>query len=239
MGRTDANTLKPLPEAGGLNLVAVFDLATLPADILITLEQHNSIRFRQLILFGHAGRQMWQALQASPFANDPDPVDSYSADLVRRCFADTCPGMRFELLYPGSSQAIPLQRLGALAGWHHDSPFHVGVHAERGPWFAYRAVALADSAFAPTPLISGPSPCAGCMDRPCLAACPAASTEDHRVSPGACLDYRLSRDSRCRESCPARQACPLGAGYRYSAAQISYHYRRSLQTILAWGGEKD
>ena len=221
----------PLPQLldTGLNLVAIFDLAALPADILAHLGEPQELQpFRQLILIGHAGPGLWQKLQASPFRQAADPIDRYTLAQVERLFAAS--GHRFKILYPGDGQP-PLQRLGRLAGWHHPSPFWLGINREWGSWFAYRAALLADSEFVPTQPLAGDSPCASCADRPCLAACPAAALHDGSLN--ACLDYRLAEDSRCQRQCPARLTCPVGAEARYSDAQIRYHYDHSLKTLRA------
>ena len=230
MSPSERNAPHSLLAKTGLNLVAIFDLSALPAEISTHLGEPQVLRpFRQLILIGHAGPGLWQALQTSPFRQLADPVDSYTVDQVERLFAAAAPGSRYEILYPGSGQP-PLQRLGELAGWHHPSPFWLGINREWGSWFAYRAVALADCDFPLTAPLAGDSPCDDCRDRPCLAACPIDAL--NRGSLRVCLDYRLAEESRCREQCPARLACPVGAEHRYSVEQIRYHYRRSLDTIM-------
>jgi len=221
----------PLLTEAGLNLVAIFDLSALPADITAGLvEAHALKRFRQLILVGHAGPGLWQALNASPFRQAADPIDRFTIDRVRHFFSAAAPGCRYEILYPGSGRP-PLQRLGALAGWHHPSPFWLGINGVWGSWFAYRAAVVADSDFAPTLPLTGASPCEDCRSRPCLAACPANALVDGSLA--ACLDYRLAKASRCQLQCPARLACPVGSKERYSDAQIRYHYGQSLETLRA------
>ena len=56
----------------------------------------------------------------------------------------------------------------------------------------------------------------------------------------ACVDYRVAENT-CRDTCLARQACPVGPDHRYSREQMGYHYRISLRTILAegWAGTKN
>lgn len=232
--------MNPLPTASllidnGLNLQAVLDLDGLPGDVTagIRAVRPDISRFRQLILIGHAGPRLWQALQASPFAAADEPMDSFSLDLLRRYITGACPGNSFAILYPGAERSVPLQRLGELAGWHHASPFRIGIHREWGSWFAYRAVVLADTDFPPTPPPVTDSPCNSCRQRPCAAACPVPPLDDTDASLALCLDYRLTEGSRCREQCPARLACPVGSEYRYSTEQIRYHYGRSLQTLKA------
>ena len=218
-------------DASGLNLQAVFNLSELPDGISAAISKHvgEFAGYRQLILIGHGGRRMWEALQASAFTASADPVDSFSQDLVHRWFADR--GNRYEMLYPGDEQVVPLQKLGALAGWHHSSPFRIGINAHWGSWFAYRAVVLADSDFEPTPPLTAPSPCDSCMEKPCIPACPADALTGSDASLQPCIDYRLTGDSRCKDRCFSRMACPVAVEHKHSMQQLNYHYGRSMQTI--------
>ena len=126
------------------------------------------------------------------------------------------------------------QRLGALAGWHHASPFWVGVDADLGSWFAYRAVLLLDTALPVTPRREAGSPCAGCVDKPCISACPAGALASEQTGGWrlhACLDWRKQPGSSCLDRCLARNACPVGERYRYADQQIAYHYLHSMRHI--------
>ena len=226
--------IHPLLSRHGLNLQAVFDIAALPAGIgvLLAREVGDLGRYSQLHLFGHGGRQLWQALQASGFAGAPEPVDDFSADTVRRYFEAS--GVAYRLLFPGDEFTLPLQRLGELAGWHFESPFRVGVNRYWGSWFAYRAVALAATDLMPTPPADWGAACPDCAARPCIAACPAGALTTGTLDLDRCIDYRLQSDSTCASQCLARLACPVGAEHRYTKAQIAYHYGRSLETLKAW-----
>jgi len=215
----------------GLLLQAVFNLAGLPADMRAAIEAVETTEgYRQLLVFGHGGHRMWQALAGSKWKGDEHPIDRFSADVVARFFAEENRTSRYTLLFPQQPGVIPLQQLGKLAGWHHASPFRIGVNARWGSWFAYRAVVLADTSFTPTAPMSEPSPCESCPDKPCLSACPVASV-DGLIKLDACMDERLQASSPCAVTCLARLACPVKAMERYSEEQIAYHYGRSLETI--------
>lgn len=219
--------------AHGINLHAVFDLDALPDDIQAALRGccDDLSRYRQLILFGHGGRQLWQSVAPLIAAGESaDPIDTYSQQQVAAWWAARYPGLPYRVLYPGDAP-VPLQRLGALAGWHHGSPFRVGINAQWGSWFAYRVLMLVDSAFAPTPKMVGDPPCASCVSRPCVSACPAQAMAGDGFAFEACVQYRLQPDSACRDRCLARQACPVGIEHRYDEAQLQYHYLRSLRSI--------
>lgn len=218
----------------GLNLHAVFDLADLPPGLLATLglDDKALARFRQLILIGHLGRDFWEALQRRGM-HGAHPVDQFVTERVAAWMADALSDHEWHQVFPGPAP-VGLQRLGALAGWHQASPFWVGVDAEWGSWFAYRAVLLADTALPVTPRREAGSPCASCVDQPCLGACPAGALASE---PGgswrlqACLDWRKQPGSSCLDRCLARNACPVGERYRYTDGQIAYHYLHSMRAI--------
>jgi len=228
--------------AAGLNLHHVFDLAALPPELLATLdlgpdEQAGRGPYRQLILIGHLGRDCWAALRRRGL-HGVHPLDQFVGECVAGWMGATLPGHAWRQLFPGPAP-VGLQRLGALAGWHQSSPFGVGVDAEWGSWFAYRAVLLADTDLPLTPRRESASPCLDCRDRPCLAACPAdalsAPADWLRAGGGEglrrCLDHRLQPTSNCQDRCRARNACPVGAPHRYTDEQIAYHYLHSMRFI--------
>ncbi|MES2878349.1 MAG: hypothetical protein V4713_07990 [Pseudomonadota bacterium] len=220
--------------AQGLNLHAVFSLASLPPEVLDTLAltEDERERFRQLILIGHRGRDLWNTLQKRGM-HGKHPIDEFVTERVAAWMAGPLQGHAWCQVFPGA-HPVGLQRLGALAGWHHPSPFWVGVDAEWGSWFAYRAVVLADTQLALTPRREFPSPCDSCADKPCIAACPAGALASERTGSWrlqTCLDFRKRPQSPCEDRCLARNACPVGAGHRYADEQVAYHYLQSLPVI--------
>ncbi|BAL26458.1 hypothetical protein [Azoarcus sp. KH32C] len=227
MTRTDFRVL----DDAGLTLQAVFDVAELPADIRDKLRSRfdPEARYPQLILVGHAGRRMWEHVRATR-GDSLDPVDDYSVAAVERWFAEACPGRDKRLIYPGDT-VIDLLALGRLAGWHHPSPFMIGIQQDWGTWFAYRVVMLADTDLAPSPALTAPSPCASCSDRACVSACPAGAVSPDGFSLDKCVAYRRQPSSACRETCLARVACPVGARHRYDEDQLRHTYTLSLQAI--------
>ncbi len=211
----------------GLNRQHVFDLDSLPAAVLAALDVQAGER--QLILIGHGGRRLWERIQASGMAGS-DPIDDYSVRTIRQWFARELPDHRFRILFPGA-RPIGLQTLGTLAGWHQPSPLMIGVDTEWGSWYAYRAVVVADTDFAPSPRRVVHGPCSSCHPTPCIHACPARALDGGRFDLAACSHYRLIPESPCAMGCLARQACPAGSAHRYDEAQIRHSYGRSLAVI--------
>jgi len=232
MTRVDFSAL----DAAGLNLQAVFALAQLPAEMRASLDPEG--RYRRLILIGHGGRTLWERVKAAGLASE-HPIDDFTVAAVTDWFAAQFPDSACALVYPGHASGntpVGLQALGRLAGWHHESPFRVGVNAEWGSWFAYRAVLLTDADLPPSEPLAGDSPCATCAELPCVAACPAEALSGDEFSLQRCIAYRRLPDSRCRVTCVARTSCPVRREHRYDDAQIAHSYARSLAMIERWGG---
>ena len=219
----------------GLNRQAVFDLADLPADILAALAPQADER--QLILLGHGGRRLWACVQAAG-ASGPDPIDDYTQATLARWFAETLPGKRYRLLYPGNAP-IGLQSLGRLAGWHHATPFMLGIDARWGTWYAYRAALLADTDFPAFSEVDRDNPCLHCSDKPCLAACPAGALDHAAFDLPACIGHRLQPESSCALRCLARCACPVGREHRYDEAQMAHSYGVSLAMLRQYTANAD
>lgn len=228
--------------AHGLNLLAVFDCASEPLCDLQNKLGDNRLETaagvgHRLILIGNAGPAFWRVLQANDNTGS-DPVDDYSRQLARR-FVEEYLCASAEILYPGTG-ALPLQQLGALAGWHYSSPLGIGIHPQYGLWFAYRAAVLTDAPLTPSEPLPGVSPCQHCTDRPCLSACPPrALAQTAPPDLTRCLDWRRTPGSSCNNTCLARLACPVGHEHRYDNSQIQYHYEHSLQLLKRWQALKN
>lgn len=223
---------RPFPCAAldgcGLNRQAVLDLDKLPDDMLWK-DGALAAGYRQLILIGHGGTSLWEAVTRSGI-NSLDPIDDFTLQTIQRWMTEELPGNRHEIVYPGP-QSIPLQRLGALAGWHHATPLMLGIDADWGTWFAYRAAVLADTHFAPTLAVDRTNPCTPCATRPCVAACPASAMSEAGFALQKCLAWRQLTDSTCAFTCLARLACPVGNEHRYGADQLRHAYSVSLRQI--------
>ena len=222
----------------GLNCHAVFDLAALPPELRERLVAScpQAASYHQLILIGHGGSAFWQALQASGTALSRNevghPVDDFTVATVQQFMQSECAGVAYEIIYPGS-YIVSLQELGKLAGWHHPSPFMVGINATFGSWFAYRAVLLANTDLPVTAPLQTASPCASCSEKPCISSCPPHALDDGKFDLQKCLGYRQQTDALCKNTCIARTRCPVASEHRYSDAQMHYHYGRSMQMIVA------
>lgn len=217
----------------GLNLQAVLQLDELPAEMLAPLRDRfdPAGRYRQLILIGHAGKSLWDSVKASGIDSE-NPIDDFTVETLERWFATHFADQAHAVIYPGDIP-VGLQALGKIAGWHHPSPFMVGISEKWGTWYAYRAVLLADTELPPSQPVRGASPCDRCASRVCIASCPAGALADGAFALDKCLAYRRAPSSRCKATCIARISCPVGAEHRYGDEQIEHSYSMSMQVIEA------
>jgi epoxyqueuosine reductase len=226
----------------GLNCHAVFDIALLPLAVRDILFERcpQAQEYHQLILIGHAGTQFWSALQAAMQGelslSDAHPVDDFTVAKVHEFMRAEVAGVAevgdgaYQIVYPGA-YTISLQELGKLAGWHHASPFMVGINSEYGPWFAYRAVVLTNSNFPVSAAVIGDAPCATCSEHACISNCPPKALEGGEFHLLKCLQYRQQENSLCKDTCLARLSCPVGSEHRYTEQQMNYHYGQSMRLI--------
>lgn len=169
---------------------------------------------------------MWEAVGESGIGGE-HPIDEFSRRTAAQWFAAQFPDKHCEIVYPGSFP-VGLQALGKQAGWHHASPFMVGINEAWGTWYAYRVLLLADTDLPPSAPMTGESPCLSCRDKACVASCPAAALGDAGFSLAKCSSYRRAAGSRCATGCVARIRCPVASGHRYDDAQIRHSYSKSL-----------
>ena len=220
-----------LLNAVGLNLQAIFNIDDLPAEIALEIRQRfdPAHRYRQLILIGHGGKTLWDSVTATGVTSE-NPIDEFSVRMLAQWFDEQQTSHQYRIVFPGD-EPIGLQTLGKLAGWHHPSPFMVGINKEWGSWYAYRAVALADTDLTPSVADQGKSPCETCLDKPCMTHCPASALSVSGFDLKKCVDYRKSTRSVCKASCVARISCPVGDHHRYCAEQIAHTYSISMRMI--------
>jgi len=223
--------LFPALQKVGLNLQAAFNLCDLPEPLRTKLlgASQSDQAFKQVILIGHGGKDLWQALQAQP-SNAIDPIDEFSRQQISTCLQEAIGKRAFEFLYPGD-HLLGLQELGVYAGWHNPSLLRIGIMEKWGTWFAYRAVVLADTNLATSKPIPASSLCQTCTSKACVEACPASAVGTESFAANDCFSWRAEDKSPCAKTCLARRACPVAKEHTYSEDQQAYHYGLSLKAI--------
>lgn len=194
-----------------------------PADGVPLLPDGTSVG--TLVLVGNAGAEMWARFAAHEAScGATDPLDTWTRDVLEPLAAahGAVP------LYPfGGPPHLPFQRWAMRAEDVHVSPLRLLIHPEYGLWHAYRAALAFADVIALPPRLDRSSPCDACTARPCLAACPVVAFDVHGFSADRCLDHLSNAaGADCMDDgCRARRACPVGATFRQSAAQRSFHQR--------------
>jgi len=184
---------------------------------------------RQAMLFGNAGGAMWQAFRRAPeFADGlPNPMNRWTERIVGEALDDP-----EEALFPFGEAIWPFQRWAKRALGIEASPLGLLIHPEWGLWFALRcAVVLPETEASIQAVEKRIHPCDTCHEKPCLSACPVSAFSLSGYDVAACRSWIGSTPSRgdsggrdcLRSGCGARDACPVGRGWRYGGDQIRFH----------------
>lgn len=182
-----------------------------------------------LVMVGNAGPAMWDAFTRSDEAGDgaPDPLDRW----VTRVLVRVAAGFGAWPLFPfGGPPWLPFLTWAQRAEAVHPSPLGMLIHPDYGLWHAWRgALAFADRLDLPPP-DDRPSPCATCVERPCLTACPVDAFSPAGYDVPACAGHIAgpASGSCVPLGCAARRACPAGRGFVYAPAQAEFHMRAFL-----------
>lgn len=235
----------------GINLFAVIRVDDVNGHARLAFERAGVLLTddQRLVLLGSGGPDLWTALLdrgIRPKAREGEhPVDNYATTVAQAFIERFVAPSRAELLYP-SPRAVPLIGLGEQLGWSAPSALGMGINADYGLWFAYRALILTDAALAPTsrPVAADPtSLCWQCSEQhalksaptPCVAACPSRAVGAvGEFELETCVDYRLEERSPCDQDCIARRACPVAEGNAYPTEQLRYHMLLSMPALKRW-----
>jgi epoxyqueuosine reductase QueG len=193
---------------------------------------------RSVIVVGNGGGAFWGAFQAACARNPgrrevAHPLDAFTREVVDAAVARV--GIAGVVLYPFDFPAVPVSfvRLGECAGLGRRSLLGVLLHPVYGPWIALRAaVAVPDAVAAPRPA-DGFDPCPGCVERACIAACPAHAVSKVGWDVPRCAAFRARDDDPCAACCHARVECVIGRAHRYPPDALAYHQGRARPLLVA------
>jgi ferredoxin len=180
-------------------------------------------RARSVILLGNAGGSIWPAFSRWNMAHSgPDPLDVWSKAVI----GPVAEKLGAAAFYPSDRPYMPFQQWAMRAEGLTASPLGILIHPVYGLWHGYRgALAFSEAIDGPVARPS-PSPCATCADKPCLSSCPVDAVLATGFALAPCRAHLATADGHagCMVSgCIARNACPAGARYRYSAEQLRFH----------------
>ncbi|MGP1679426.1 MAG: hypothetical protein ACTS6J_20005 [Burkholderiales bacterium] len=190
---------------------------------------------RTLVLAGNAGGRMWRAFVAARAAA-PMTLDEWSGHVL----AELAERLGARAVFAFQRPYLPFQRWAMRAEACHPSPLGLLIHPDYGLWHGYRGALLFAAAIELPPPDRRASPCAGCADRPCLSACPAAAFDARAYDVAACVRHLVGMaEPACMDiGCVARHACPVGRDYRYRPAQARFHMQAFLRDHPQTGGLK-
>jgi ferredoxin len=179
-------------------------------------------RARSVVLLGNVGSSIWPAFcRWRKTYNGPDPLDTWSKSLIRP-LAETFEATAY---FPSDPPWQPFQQWAMKAEGLKASPLGILIHPEYGLWHGYRG-ALGFSIEIKVAKIEADHPCDHCPEKPCLAACPVGAISLSTFDIPRCrshLGNEAGRTSCMASGCIARNACPVGAQFRYNSEQLEFH----------------
>lgn len=185
---------------------------------------------KAVLLVGQGGAapwphfQEWRRTQPADLAH---PLDTWSAEIIGAVAREF--GAR--AVSPSDRSFLPFQQWAMRAEGLKPSPLGILMHPEYGLWHAYRGALLFDRLIGIEPHNAGLHPCDGCASKPCLSTCPVGAFTVEGFAFEACIGHlRSPRDGACLAGgCLARNACPVGAGYRYPAEVQAFHMAKFVR----------
>ncbi|MBB3286006.1 MULTISPECIES: 4Fe-4S dicluster domain-containing protein [Rhizobium] len=187
----------------------------------------NGTPVRSVALLGNIGGSIWPAFSA--WRDMPgngtriDPLDDWSKEIIRPV-AKTLGATAY---FPSDPPWQPFQRWAMQAEGLQPSPLGILIHPEYGLWHGYRgALGFAEDLKAARTTASSPHPCASCVEKPCLTACPVEAITTTGFDVQACRSHLRTQEGQAGcmvGGCLARNICPVGATYRYPAEQLAFH----------------
>ncbi len=194
----------------GLDIAQRFDARALAAELAIPALACASLG----VLVGNT-RALWPALVRARRGDAAlraslDPVEHHVEAAVAHAFAAVMPArvVFSHRRYDGAF--LPFQRVAVASGLASSAPTGLVIHAEYGPWFALRAIVVCDG----EPPTRRAAPVACCCDAACATA----------------LAQACERGG-WRAWVAVRDACTAGRAWRYSDAQIAYHYAHDMRAL--------
>ncbi len=179
-----------------------------------------------VVLIGNIGCSIWEPFarwrESAAHRGGMDPLDNWSKQVILPV-AEAAGATAY---FPSDPPWQPFQQWAMRAEGLKPSPLGILIHPRYGLWHGYRGALGLDRALPATGEVATAHACDSCNEKPCLQACPADALVSGTFDVGRCRTYlrRATVTGVClAEGCRSREACPVGRGYRYSAAQLRFH----------------
>ncbi|MDW5313293.1 ferredoxin [Rhizobium sp. PL01] len=181
---------------------------------------------RSVVLLGNAGGSIWPAFEnwrdSAPDRGGENPLDAWSKTVIEPVAQD----LGATAYFPSDPPWQPFQQWAMRAEGLKASPLGILIHPHYGLWHGYRGALGFAQALPPITNSIQRHPCDHCPDKPCLSSCPAQAVLSSGFQVMPCRAHLKTREGRAgcmAAGCLARNACPVGTGYRYTVEQLHFH----------------
>lgn len=179
-----------------------------------------------VVLIGNIGGSLWQPFarwrECQPKRGGADPLDDWSKQVILPV-AESAGATAY---FPSDPPWQPFQQWAVRAEGLRASPLGILIHPLYGLWHGYRGALGFDRALPATGEVATGHACDACDAKPCLQACPATAFVSGMFEVVRCRTHLRCEPAKggcLAEGCRSRDACPVGRGYRYPAAQLRFH----------------